>query len=90
MLKRLAPSLSIVMLLIASSVAQDDAKTDKTKQDPARQDSPADAEPAKLEVGAQAPDWELVGSDGKTYKLSSYRGKQGVIVAWYPAALTGG
>ena len=43
-----------------------------------------------VQVGDIAPDWELVGSDGKTYKLADYKGKRMVVVAWYPAALTGG
>ena len=42
------------------------------------------------EVGEFAPEFELVGSDGKTYKLSNFRGKQAVILAWYPKAFTGG
>lgn len=44
----------------------------------------------ELKVGDQAPDFSLVGSDGKTYKLSDYKGKQAVVVAWYPKAFTGG
>ena len=43
-----------------------------------------------LKVGDPAPDFELVGSDGKTYKLSDFKGKQAVVVAWYPRAFTGG
>lgn len=46
------------------------------------------AEP--LKVGDTAPDFSLKGSDGKTYKLSEFKGKQAVVVAWYPKALTGG
>ena len=45
---------------------------------------------APLKVGDQAPDFTLKGSDGKTYKLSDFKGKQAVVVAWYPKALTGG
>jgi peroxiredoxin Q/BCP len=45
--------------------------------------------PVELKVGDMAPDFSLPGTDGKTHKLSSYRGKA-VIVAWYPAALTPG
>lgn len=41
-------------------------------------------------VGEVAPEFELQGSDGKTYKLSDFSGKQAVIVAWYPKAFTGG
>lgn len=43
-----------------------------------------------LKVGDQAPDFEMVGSDGKTYKLSDFKGKKAVVVAWYPRAFTGG
>lgn len=45
---------------------------------------------ADLAVGDDAPDFTMTGSDGKTYKLSDYKGKQAVVVAWYPKAFTGG
>ena len=45
--------------------------------------------PVVLNVGDQAPDFSLPGTDGKTHKLSDYRGKH-VVLAWYPAAFTGG
>ena len=41
-------------------------------------------------VGDAAPDFELKGSDGKTYRLSQFKGKKPVVVAWYPKAFTGG
>jgi len=44
----------------------------------------------ELKVGDEAPAFELKGSDGKTYKLDDYRGKQVVVVAWFPKAFTGG
>jgi peroxiredoxin Q/BCP len=46
---------------------------------------------AELKVGDTAPDFSMVGSDGKTYKLSELN-KQGkaVVVAWFPRAFTGG
>jgi peroxiredoxin Q/BCP len=47
-------------------------------------------EAAPLAVGDKAPDFKLVGTDGKTYSLSQFQGKSAVIVAWYPKALTGG
>ena len=45
---------------------------------------------ADLKVGDAVPDFALQGSDGKTYKLSEFRGKQAVVIAWYPKAFTGG
>lgn len=45
---------------------------------------------AELKVGDPAPAFELPGSDGKTYKLSDFKGKQAVVIAWYPKAFTGG
>ena len=44
---------------------------------------------ANLKVGDTAPDFALPGSDGKTHKLSDYRGKT-VVLAWFPKAFTGG
>lgn len=43
-----------------------------------------------LTVGDPAPDFELQASDGKTYRLSDYRGRQAVVVAWFPKAYTKG
>ena len=44
----------------------------------------------ELKVGDKAPDFQLAASDGKTYKLSDFRGKEAVVVAWFPAAFTQG
>ena len=48
------------------------------------------AQGAELDVGDPAPDFTLQGSDGKTYALSDYRGKQAVVIAWFPKAYTSG
>ena len=45
---------------------------------------------AELKVGDAAPDFTLKASDGKTYKLSDFRGKQAVVLAWFPKAFTQG
>jgi peroxiredoxin Q/BCP len=45
---------------------------------------------AELKVGDKAPDFELPGSDGKTYKLSDVIGENPMVIAWYPKAFTGG
>jgi peroxiredoxin Q/BCP len=53
--------------------------------------APAPAAPGpELKVGDMAPDFTLPGSDGKTYKLSSFKGKQAVVLAWFPKAFTRG
>ena len=44
----------------------------------------------ELKVGDTAPDFSLEASDGKTYKLSDFRGKHAVVVAWFPKAYTSG
>jgi len=45
---------------------------------------------AELKVGDNAPDFSLVGTDGKTYKLSDFKGKKAVVLAWFPRADTPG
>lgn len=51
---------------------------------------PSLAPAAELRPGDVAPEFSLVGSDGKTYKLSDYKGKQAVVLAWFPKAFTSG
>ena len=43
-----------------------------------------------LKVGDEAPDFTLPGNDGKPVKLSDFRGKKNVVLAFFPAAFTGG
>ncbi len=58
-------------------------------QNPQQPTPPPPAMTADLKVGEMAPDFSLQGSDGKVHKLSEYRGKT-VVLAWFPAAFTGG
>ena len=41
-------------------------------------------------VGDAAPNFQLIGSDGNTHSLSEYKGKQSVVIAFFPKAFTGG
>jgi peroxiredoxin len=59
----------------------------QTPQTPAQTPAPVPA--VDLKVGDVAPAFSLAGSDGKTHKLSDYKGKA-VVLAWFPKAFTGG
>jgi peroxiredoxin Q/BCP len=48
------------------------------------------ARAAELKVGDQAPDFALGASDGRTYRLSEFKGKKAVVLAWFPRAFTQG
>ena len=43
-----------------------------------------------LKVGDAAPDFTLPSTQGKPVKLSDYAGKKNVVLAFFPAAFTGG
>ena len=45
---------------------------------------------AEPKIGEMAPDFSVVGSDGRTYRLADYRGKQAVVLAWFAKAFTSG
>ena len=44
----------------------------------------------ELKVGDPAPDFSLQASDGRTYRLSDFKGRKAVVVAWFPKAYTSG
>ena len=48
------------------------------------------AESMEPGVGDIAPAFTLPGSDGKTHRLADFKGKEAVILAWFPKAFTGG
>ena len=43
-----------------------------------------------LKVGDMAPDFTLPSTQGGKVTLSSFRGKNAVVLAFFPAAFTGG
>ena len=43
-----------------------------------------------LKVGDKAPDFTLADTEGKEVKLSDFRGKKNVVLAFYVLAFTGG
>lgn len=47
------------------------------------------ADQVELKEGDMAPAFSLPGTDGKTHTLAQYKGRA-VVLAWFPAAFTGG
>jgi len=56
-------------------------------QAPAQQTS---ADPQPLKVGDVAPNFTLSSTKGGKVTLADYKGKQPVVLAFFPAAFTGG
>jgi thioredoxin-dependent peroxiredoxin len=50
----------------------------------------AAARAGELGPGDDAPPFSLVGSDGKIHALADFKGKQAVVLAWFPKAFTSG
>lgn len=73
------PSASFAALASASILA---LSTPASLALPAAADPPA--------VGDPAPDFALTGSDGKLYRLADFKGRQAVVLAWFPMAFTSG
>ena len=44
----------------------------------------------QLKVGQSAPDFSLTDTNGKPVKLSDFKGKKNVVLAFYVLAFTGG
>lgn len=89
MLKLLSACAAAGIGLLAMSAAASGQGQPPQPPQPA-QPPPAPAQySADLKVGEMAPNFSLKGSDGKTHRLSDYKGKT-VVLAWFPKAFTGG
>ena len=51
---------------------------------------PPAAPQTQLKVGDTAPDFALTDTEGQTVRLSDFRGKKNVVLAFYVLAFTGG
>jgi len=50
---------------------------------------PAASRAGDLIPGDLAPAFSLQGSDGRTYRLEDYKGKQAVVLAWFAKTYSG-
>jgi cytochrome oxidase Cu insertion factor (SCO1/SenC/PrrC family) len=78
MLKKILAS---ALLLVALSCA--------VAQQPTQKPAPV-APQTHLKIGQRAPDFALTDTAGKEVKLADFRGKKGVVLAFYVLAFTGG
>ena len=69
-------TLSLIILLALTALAAS-----------AQQPTPPQTQ---LKVGDRAPDFTLTDTEGKPVKLSDFRGKKSVVLAFYVLAFTGG
>ena len=74
---------AVLLLLIAAMALS-------TATSPVLAQSDKKEEPTKFKVGDTAPDFTLKDQNGKDVKLSDYRGKKSVALAFYVFAFTGG
>ena len=81
-------SLSLVWLVAALAISAFAQQT-TAPATPAAAPQPAPPK-THLKVGQAAPDFTLRATDGKTYKLSDFKGKKNVVIAAYVLAFTGG
>ena len=80
--------LGTVTLLAAAQQPAPAPATTPAPQTPAK--APPPAPHTNLKVGQAAPDFTLRATDGKTYKLSDFKGQKNVVLAIYVLAFTGG
>ena len=86
MIKKLISLSFLVVAFAISAFAQQ-----PTAPAPAASPAPRPAAPkTHLKVGDAAPDFTLRATDGKTYKLSDFKGQKNVVLAAYVLAFTGG
>ena len=89
MLRRLSALLLLGCALAASVFAQQPAASPSPAASPRPQPPPAPK--THLKVGDPAPDFTLPGTQGQPpFKLSDYRGKKNVVLAFFVLAFTGG
>ena len=78
MKKRFASTALVALLLLTSAAAQSKSAKAEPTPDP------------KIKIGDTAPDFTLLDQNRKPVKLSDFRGKKSVVLAFYIFAFPGG
>ncbi len=94
MIRKLRPA-ALLVALAASAAAQAPTQTPTPSMTPsplppATQRQQPQAPKTHLKVGDPAPDFTLPDTKGQPVKLSDFRGKKNVVLAFYVLAFTGG
>ncbi len=81
-------SIHLALFLLATAFA---VQGQQPTTQPATQTAPPPAPPkTHLKVGQPAPEFTLPDTGGKPIKLSDFKGKKNVVLAFYVLAFTGG
>lgn len=87
-MKRTIISAMLLVLMLAMSIqGQQTIQTTQAANSTAAQPAPPKTH---LKVGQPAPDFTLPDTAGKSVKLSDFKGKKNVVLAFYVLAFTGG
>ena len=94
MIRKLRPA-ALLVALAACTSAQEAPRspaqaTTQQPAAPATRPQPPPAPKTHLKVGDPAPDFTLPDTKGQPVKLSDFRGKKNVVLAFYVLAFTGG
>lgn len=76
----------VALVLLCTSIAVQAQQTPTTPAQPATPQAPK----THLKVGQAAPDFTLPDTGGKPIKLSDFKNKKNVVLAFYVLAFTGG
>jgi cytochrome oxidase Cu insertion factor (SCO1/SenC/PrrC family) len=90
MTRNMIPALSGAAVFVAAlAVVACSGKATESKPSTAQSSARSDPAP-KAEVGQSAPDFEVRDEAGNLVRLADHRGKQPVLLAFYPKDFTSG